>query len=156
MGTVADRLAAAGLSLPAVPTALGAYVPAVRSGALVFTSGQLPLVDGKLLTSGLVGAEVSLEVAQACARQCALNALAAAASACDLDSVTRAVKLVGYVASAEGFVQQPAVINGASDVLAQAFGEAGVHAREAVGVAALPLAAPVEVSIVLELAMQED
>jgi enamine deaminase RidA (YjgF/YER057c/UK114 family) len=115
----------------------------------------LPLVDGTLLSSGIVGREVSLETAHACARQCALNALAAAASVCDLDSVTRAVKLVGYVASAAGFVQQPAVINGASDVLTAAFGEAGAHAREAVGVAALPLGAPVELSVVLEVAPQE-
>ena len=149
--TVAERLAAAGLELPSAPSPVGAYVPAVRTGELVFTSGQLPLRAGALITSGKVGGTISLETAQDCARQCALNALAAAAGVCDLDQVTRAVKLVGYVASAEGFVSQPAVINGASEVLAAAFGDAGVHAREAVGVYELPLNAPVEVSLILEL-----
>jgi enamine deaminase RidA (YjgF/YER057c/UK114 family) len=145
------RLAQAGFTLPAAPEALGMYVPAVRSGSLVFTSGQLPLDSGSLIATGLVGDEVELELAVTCARQAALNALAAAASVCDLDEVVRVIKLVGYVASAGSFCAQPAVINGASEVLAAAFGEAGRHAREAVGVARLPLNAPVEVSLVLEL-----
>lgn len=149
-GAVERRLAEAGLSLPSAPAPAGAYVPAVRVGGLVFTSGQLPVVDGALLTSGHVGAEVTPEVAFECARVCALNALAAAATVCDLDSVTRVVKLVGYVASADGFFSQPAVINGASEVMGLAFGDAGRHAREAVGVAALPMNAPVEISVVLE------
>lgn len=152
MSTVAERLSEAGLELPSPPAALGMYVPAVRSGALVFTSGQLPLREGALLTSGLVGAEVSAESGKACATQCALNALAAAATVVDLDTVVRVVKLVGYVASANGFTAQPAVINGASEVFSAAFGQAGAHAREAVGVAQLPMGAPVEVSVVLEVA----
>jgi len=117
----------------------------------VFTSGQLPLHDGSLIASGLVGGSVAIDVAAACARQCALNALAAAATVCELDSVVRVVKVTGYVASAEGFSEQPRVINGASDVFATAFGDAGRHAREAVGVARLPLDAPVEVSVVFEV-----
>lgn len=152
MPTVVQNLASAGFELPAPPAALGMYVPAVRAGSLVFTSGQLPLRSGSLLTSGLAGGSVSAEIAQECARQCALNALAAASTVVDLDTVVRAVKVVGYVASAPGFTQQPAVVNGASEVISAAFGEAGAHAREAVGVAALPMNAPVEVSIVLEIA----
>lgn len=153
MGTVADRLAAAGLVLPAAPQALGAYLPAVRSGSLVFTAGQLPLRDGELLAQGQVGGSVSPEIAEECARVCALNALAAASVVCDLDDVTRGVKLVGYVASAPGFTAQPRIIDWASDVLIVAFGDAGRHAREAVGVAELPKGAPVEVSVILELAI---
>ena len=151
MATVGERLEAAGLCLPAVPSPIGAYVAAVRTGSLVFTSGQLPLLAGELLACGVVGRNVTLEDAQACSRQCVLNALAAAASVCDLDDVARVVKLVGYVASADGFSAQPAVINGASDVLVVAFDEAGRHAREAVGLVALPMGAPVEISLVLEL-----
>jgi enamine deaminase RidA (YjgF/YER057c/UK114 family) len=151
MAKVADRLAAAGMSLPSIPSALGSYVPAVRTGTLVFTSGQLPIADGELQVRGLVGAEVSEQVGAECAATCALNALAAAASVCDLDAVTRVVKLVGYVASAPGFTMQPSVVNGASNVLAVAFEDAGRHAREAVGVTQLPLGAPVEVSVVLEV-----
>ena len=151
MVTVLSRLEAEGLSLPVAPAPIGAYVPAARAGSLVFTSGQLPLLGGELLACGVVGSDVELADALACARQCALNALAAAASVCDLDEIVAVVKLVGYVASAEGFTAQPAVINGASDVLVAAFGEAGRHAREAVGVAALPMGSPVEVSLVLQL-----
>ena len=151
MATVLSRLDAAGLSLPVAAAPIGAYVPAARAGSLVFTSGQLPLLGGELLACGVVGSDVELADALACARQCALNALAAAASVCDLDEIVAVVKLVGYVASAEGFTAQPAVINGASDVLVAAFGEAGRHAREAVGVAALPMGSPVEVSLVLQL-----
>jgi len=149
--SVADRLATEGLAVPQAAAALGSYVPAVRSGVLVFTSGQLPVVDGSLIASGLVGDPVSIDVAGECARQCALNALGAAATVCDLDDVVRVVKVTGYVASAQGFCEQPKVINGASDALAIAFGDAGRHAREAVGVARLPLDAPVEVSVVFEV-----
>jgi enamine deaminase RidA (YjgF/YER057c/UK114 family) len=151
MPSVVQRLEAAGLTLPVAATPVGSYVPATRSGSLVFTSGQLPVIDGELMASGLIGDAVSLEAAQACAQRCALNCLAAAATVCDLDEVVSAVKLVGFVASAPGFISQPAVINGASEVLTLAFGDAGKHAREAVGVAALPLGAPVEVSLVLAL-----
>jgi enamine deaminase RidA (YjgF/YER057c/UK114 family) len=150
-GSVAERLLSGGLELPVPAAALGAYVPAMRAGNLVFTSGQLPMLAGELIERGRVDADVSPESAERCARQCALNALAAASTVCDLDEVVRVVKLVGYVASAPGFAGQPGVIDGASGVLATAFGEAGRHAREAVGVAALPLGAPVEVSLVLEV-----
>lgn len=152
MAAFADRLAELGLELPSVAVALGSYVPAVRSGSLVFTSGQLPIQEGELLARGKVGAAVSDEVAAACARRCALNALAAASSVCSLDDVVRVVRVTGYVASDPTFTAQPAVINGASDLLVDIFGESGRHSREAVGVAALPLDAPVEVSIVLEVA----
>ena len=145
------RLAAAGFELPAPPTALGAYVPATRAGAFVFTSGQLPMRAGELMAQGLVGSDVDTDVARACAEQCALNALAAASSVCDLADVIRVVRLTGYVASAPGFTAQPGVIDAASAVMLSAFAEAGRHAREAVGVAALPLGAPVELSLVLEL-----
>jgi enamine deaminase RidA (YjgF/YER057c/UK114 family) len=151
MSSVTDNLAAAGFTLPPAPAALGAYVPAVRSGSLVYTSGQLPLFDGSLVTSGLVGGEVTLEVARRCASRAALNALAAASTVCDLDRVTSVVKLTGYVASAPGFTAQPAVVDGASEVLLAAMGERGRHARAAVGVASLPLGAPVEIEIVLEV-----
>lgn len=144
-------LHAAGLEVPPRPVALGKYVPAVRAGSLVFTSGQLPMRDGALMAVGTVGAEVDVETAKACAQQAALNALAAASGVCDLDSVVAVVKLTGYVASAAGFGSQPAVVDGASEVLLAAFGDAGRHARAAVGVASLPMNAPVEVEIVLEL-----
>lgn len=147
--SVAETLRASGIELPGAPQALGLYLPAVRVGSLVFTSGQLPLKDGTLITSGLVGGEVDEETAKRCAETAALNALAAASTVCDLDDVVSVVKLVGYVASAAGFTAQPAVVNGASEVMQAAFGERGRHAREAVGVARLPLDAPVEVSLVL-------
>jgi enamine deaminase RidA (YjgF/YER057c/UK114 family) len=148
---VASRLAEAGLILPAGPAALGRYVPATIAGRLVFTSGQLPMREGVLEATGLVGADITPDDGHRSAERCALNALAAASTVCDLDSVVRAVKLTVYVASAPGFTSQPIVADGASAVLAAAFGEAGAHAREAVGVAALPLGAPVEVSLVLEI-----
>jgi enamine deaminase RidA (YjgF/YER057c/UK114 family) len=134
------------------PAALGGYVPAVRTGSLVFTSGQLPMKAGVLLATGAVGSETDAETARACAEQCALNALAAASTVCDLDDVVHVVKVTGYVASGPGFTAQPAVVDGASAVMGSAFGAAGAHARAAVGVASLPLGAPVEVEIVLELA----
>ena len=148
-----DRLRALGLTLPAVPEPLAAYVPAVRSGALVFTAGQLPLVDGSLAASGLVGDDVSVEQAAAHAQTCALNALAAAAALLPegLDGIGRVVKVVGYVAGAPGFAGQPAVLNGASTLLGQLFAGTGGHARSAVAVAALPLGAPVEVELVVEV-----
>jgi enamine deaminase RidA (YjgF/YER057c/UK114 family) len=152
-GSVAARLAELGLTLPDVVPPLAAYQPAVRSGAYVFTAGQLPLVDGKLPVTGKVGAEVSPEEAYGLARVCALNALAAVQSvAGDLDRVARVVKVVGFVASAPDFTGQPSVVNGASELLGEVLGEKGVHARSAVGVAVLPLDAPVEVEIQVELA----
>ncbi|RSS78191.1 RidA family protein [Streptomyces sp. WAC06614] len=150
--TPEDRLAAAGLKLPPAPEPVGVYVPAVRSGPYVHTSGQLPLVDGRLPRTGKVGAEVTPEQAEQLARQCALNALAAVASvAGDLSQVKRVVKIVGFVASAPDFTAQPTVVNGASELLLTAFADAGRHARSAVGVAALPLDAPVEIELLVEL-----
>ncbi len=153
MSTVAARLAELGLELPAVAKPVAAYVPAVVTGNLVFTAGQLPFVDGALPATGKVGAEVSAEDAAALARRCALNALAAAAEAMgSLDRVTRVVKVVVFVNSAPGFTGQPAVANGGSELLGELFGEAGRHARSAVGVAELPLNAPVELELILEFA----
>jgi len=150
--TAAERLAELGLTLPPVVTPAGAYVPAVRTGQFVYTAGQLPVVDGKLPATGKVGAEVSPSDAAGLARTCALNALAAAAAvAGGLDAISRIVKVVGFVASAPGFNAQPQVINGASDLLVEVFGEDGRHARSAVGVAELPLNAPVEVELIAEV-----
>ncbi len=150
--TPEERLAALGLKVPAVAKPVAAYVPALRSGALVFTSGQLPMVDGVLARTGKVGAEVSAEEAKELAQRCALNALAAIrAEIGDLARVRKVVKLVGFVASAPDFTGQPGVINGASELLGQVFGEAGAHARSAVGVAVLPLDAPVEVELIVEI-----
>ncbi|GLV51444.1 LysR family transcriptional regulator [Thermobispora bispora] len=152
MSAPEQRLAELGLALPEVAAPLAAYVPAVRSGAYVYTSGQLPLVEGKLPATGKVGAEVPVEEAQRLARICALNALAAVKSVVgDLSSVVRIVKVVGFVASAPGFTGQPQVVNGASELLVDVFGEAGKHARSAVGVAVLPLDAPVEVELIAEV-----
>lgn len=150
--TVTERLAELGIELPAVAPPLAAYVPAVRSGSFVYTSGQLPLVDGALVASGKVGADLDAEAAASLARTCALNALAAVHALVGIDSVVRIVKVVGFVASAPDFTAQPAVVNGASNVLGEIFGEAGVHARSAVGVAVLPLDAPVEVELIVEVA----
>jgi enamine deaminase RidA (YjgF/YER057c/UK114 family) len=150
--TAAGRLAELGLTLPSVVAPAGSYVPAVRTGQFVYTAGQLPVVDGKLPATGKVGAEVSPSDAAAMARTCALNALAAAAAAAGgLDQIARIVKVVGFVASAPGFNAQPQVINGASDLLVEVFGEDGRHARSAVGVAELPLNAPVEVELIAEV-----
>ncbi|MEZ0341691.1 RidA family protein [Mycobacterium sp. pV006] len=145
------RLGELGVALPEVVAPLAAYVPAVRTGNLVYTAGQLPLVSGKLPVTGKVGAEVSPEQANELARQCALNALAAVDSLVGLDAVVRVVKVVGFVASAPGFNGQPGVINGASELFAEVFGDAGAHARSAVGVSELPLDAPVEVEIIVEV-----
>ena len=149
--TVYDRLAELGIELPTVSIPAGSYLPTARSGNLLFTAGQLPYVDGRLPATGKVGAEVSPEDAKSYARLSGLNILAAVHSAVGLDAVERVVKLVGFVASAEGFTGQPGVINGASDLMAEVFGEAGRHARSAVGVAELPLGAPVEVEAILQL-----
>ena len=156
MGAVEDRLAELGLTVPDVAPPAGTYVPALREGNLVFTSGQLPMVSGDLAQTGKVGDGPDLVVAddaKALARTCALNAIAAVKSVVgDLDSVTRVVKVVGFVASDPSFTGQPGVINGASELLGTAFGDAGVHARSAVGVAVLPLDSPVEVEIVVAVA----
>ncbi|WP_265443149.1 RidA family protein [Flexivirga meconopsidis] len=152
MSSVEDRLSELGLTVPEVAAPVAAYVPVVRDGCLVFTSGQLPVVDGKLAATGKVGAEVTAEDAAKLAETCALNAIAAVKSEIgDLDQVTRVVKVVGFVASDPSFTGQPAVINGASELLSKAFGERGAHARSAVGVAALPLDAPVEVEITVSV-----
>ena len=151
MTDVRARLAELGLELPQVVPPVAAYVPAVRSGDLVFTSGQLPMVEGALPAMGKVGAMVTPEQAKELARTCALNGLAAVEALVGLDSVVRIVKVVGFVASTPEFTGQPAVVNGASELLGQVFGDAGQHARSAVGVAALPLDAPVEVELVVEV-----
>ena len=150
--SVSARLTELGLELPAVAAPLAAYVPAVRTGNLVFTAGQLPMVDGKLVRTGKVGKDVTPEQAAELARIAAFNALAAIDALVGLDAVTRVVEVVGFVASAPGFTGQPAVINGASTFLGEIFGEAGAHARSAVGVSELPLDSPVEVELVVETA----
>jgi enamine deaminase RidA (YjgF/YER057c/UK114 family) len=151
--TVEARLADLGLTVPDVVPPVAAYVPAVRSGHQVFTAGQLPMRDGALITTGKVGGEVTPEQAAECARQCALNAIAAVKSVIgDLEKVVRVVKVVAFVASTPDFTGQPGVANGASELLAAAFGDAGIHARSAVGVPVLPLDAPVEVEILVEVA----
>jgi len=148
----AERLAALGLTLPPVAAPVAAYVPAVRTGRYVYTSGQLPTVDGKLPAVGKVGDEVSAQDAAGMARTCALNALAAAASAAvGLEAIRRIVKVTGFVASAPGFGGQAQVINGASELLIEVFGEDGKHSRSAIGVAELPLNAPVEVELIAEV-----
>lgn len=149
--SVSARLEQLGIELPEVAKPLASYVPAVRSGSLVYTSGQLPMQAGKLAGTGKVGAGVTPEEGKALARICALNALAAVDSLVGLDAVTRVVKVTGFVASAIGFNGQPGVVNGASDLLAEVFGDRGAHARSAVGVAELPLDAPVEVELIVEV-----
>lgn len=152
MSTPEQRLEALGLELPEAAAPLAAYVPAVRSGNLVFSAGQLPWRDGELVATGKVGGEVDPDLATEAARYCALNALAAVCTVTgDLSAVTRVVKVVGFVASVPSFTGQPAVVNGASELLVDVFGEHGVHARSAVGVASLPLDTPVEVELVVEV-----
>jgi enamine deaminase RidA (YjgF/YER057c/UK114 family) len=146
-----DRLGELGLSLPPVVPPVAAYVPAVRSGDLVFTSGQLPMVEGAMPVTGKVGAQVTPEQAKEMAATCALNALAAVDALVGLEAVEAIVKVVGFVASVPDFTGQPGVVNGASELLGAVFGDAGQHARSAVGVAALPLDAPVEVELVVRL-----
>jgi enamine deaminase RidA (YjgF/YER057c/UK114 family) len=147
-----QRLAELGLSIPEMVRPMAAYVPTVRSGAFVYTAGQLPIVAGALPRTGKLGAEVSTDQGRELAQQCALNALAAIkAEVGDLASVKRVVKVVGFVASAPEYYDQPEVINGASELLGAVFGEAGKHARSAVGVAVLPRNAPVEVEVIVEV-----
>ena len=151
MSSVDDRLADLGLAVPPVPAPVAVYVPAVRTGSYVYTSGQLPLKDGQLILTGKVGGEVSAEEAYDCARQCALNAIAAVSSQVDLDAVVRVVKATVFIASTPDFTGQPGVANGASELFGAAFGDAGTHARSAVGVPVLPLDAPVEVELIVEV-----
>jgi enamine deaminase RidA (YjgF/YER057c/UK114 family) len=152
VSTPEERLADLGLTMPEVAKPVAVYLPAVRSGNHVFTSGQLPMRDGQLMLTGKVGGEVSQEEAVECARQCALNAIAAVrAEVGELSAVKRVVKVVAFVASAPDFTGQPQVANGVSELLGEVFGEAGRHARSAVGVAVLPLDAPVEVELVVEV-----
>ena len=152
MSTPEERLTELGLSLPDVPKPVAAYLPALRSGNHVFTAGQLPMRDGQLMYAGKVGGEVSQEQAVECARQCALNAIAAVrAEAGELSTVKRIVKVVVFVASTPDFTAQPQVANGVSELLGEVFGEAGRHARSAVGVSVLPLDAPVEVELIVEV-----
>ncbi|QNG21062.1 RidA family protein [Rhodococcus triatomae] len=145
------RLVELGITLPPVAAPVAAYVPAVRAGNLVYTSGQLPFVNGELHSSGKVGAEVSEETAKDAAKLCGLNALAALDSLVGIDTVVRIVKVTGFVASADGFTGQPGVVNGASELFGEIFGDVGVHARSAVGVAELPLGAPVEVELIAQV-----
>jgi enamine deaminase RidA (YjgF/YER057c/UK114 family) len=147
-----ERLTELGIQLPDVVAPLAAYVPAVRTGNLVYTAGQLPIVAGELVATGKVGAEVTAEDAQALARTCGLNALAAIHALVGIDAIVRVVKAVGFVASAPGFGGQPGVVNGASELFGEIFGEAGAHARSAVGVSELPRNAPVEVELIVEVA----
>ena len=152
MSSPEERLAELGLPVPEVAAPVAAYLPAVRSGDHVYTSGQLPMREGQLVATGKVGAEVTPDVAVECARQAGLNALAAVrAEVGDLSGVARVVKVVVYVASAPDFTGQPGIANGVSELYAEVFGEAGRHARSAVGVAVLPLDAPVEVELVVEV-----
>jgi enamine deaminase RidA (YjgF/YER057c/UK114 family) len=150
VSTPSQRLAELGITLPSVVPPVAAYVPAVRTGSLVYTSGQLPMVDGAMPATGKVGAEVSPDEAYACARACALNALAAVDALVGIDAVVRVVKVVGFVASVPEFTGQPKVVNGASELLGEVFGDP--HARSAIGVVALPLDAPVEVELIVEVA----
>ncbi len=152
MPTPEERLADMGLAVPSVAKPVAAYVPAVRSGSYVFTSGQLPMVDGALAATGKLGGEIDADQGKDLARICALNALAAIrAEIGDLSAITRVVKVVGFVASTPEFTGQPGVVNGASELLGEVFGDLGVHARSAVGVASLPLDAPVEVELIVEV-----
>lgn len=150
--TVAERLASAGIVLPAAPKPVAVYVPAVRTGPYVFTSGQLPFVDGELMATGKVGGEVDPDTAAACARQCALNALAVVADQVDLDQVVQVVKATVFVSSTVDFTGQAQVANGASELLGLVLGDAGRHARSAVGMPVLPMDSPVEVELVVEVA----
>lgn len=147
------RMAELGIELPQVVAPVASYVPAVQTGNLVYTAGQLPVVHGELIATGRVGSSVDEETAKACARACALNALAAVVSVIgDIDRIRRIVKVVGFVSSEPGYSGQPVVVNGASDVLGEIFGDAGAHARSAVGVSGLPKDAPVEIELIVEVA----
>ena len=151
MSKVEQRLSELGLTLPEVATPAGSYLPAMISGNLVFTAGQIPVIEGKLMATGKLGAEITVEYGAEIAQRCALNALAAVKSVIgDLDRVQQVVKIVGFVSSVPEFTSQPTVINGASEFLQQVFGDAGKHARSAVGVSVLPLDAPVEIELIVE------
>jgi enamine deaminase RidA (YjgF/YER057c/UK114 family) len=151
VGSASARLEELGIQLPQVAKPLAAYAPAVRTGNLVYTAGQLPLQQGKLALAGKVGLTVSPEQGHALARICALNALAAVDALEGIDAVQQVVKVVGFVASAPGFNGQPGVVNGASQLLREVFGDSGIHARSAVGVSELPLDAPVEIELIVEV-----
>jgi len=151
MTDVREKLAELGLKLPVAAKPVATYVPAIRTGNLVFTAGQLPLVDGTIPMTGKVGDKVSVEDAKKFARVCALNALAAVETVADVNKIVRVVRVVGYVNGVAGFVSQPAVVNGASELFLHIWGDAGKHARSAIGVAELPLDAPVEVELTVEL-----
>ena len=152
MGKVEDRLKSLGLVLPEVPAPLAAYVPAKKVGQVIFTAGQLPLLKGELICKGLLGQDVNVEQAYQAARICTLNALAAIKGVIkDLDQIVQVVRVVGYVASTSTFTQQPAIVNGASELLLEIFGEVGKHARSAIGVASLPLNASVEIELTVEV-----
>lgn len=151
MTDVRAKLAELSLSLPTAAKPVAAYVPAIRTGNLVFTAGQLPLVDGKIPSTGKVGTKVSVEEAKRLAQVCALNALAAVETVAEVNKIVKVVRIVGYVNGEDGFIFQPAVINGASELYLHIWGEAGKHARSAIGVAELPLDAPVEVEVIFEI-----
>jgi enamine deaminase RidA (YjgF/YER057c/UK114 family) len=152
MTDVRAKLAELGLTLPVAAKPVAAYVPAIRTGNLVFTAGQLPLVDGAIPSTGKVGAKVSVDEAKRLAQVCALNALAAVDIVADVNKIVKVVRVVGYVNGEPGFISQPAVVNGASELYLHIWGEAGKHARSAIGVAELPLDAPVEVELTVEIA----
>ena len=151
MTDVRSKLAELGLTLPVAAKPVAAYVPAIRTGNLVFTAGQLPLVDGAIPSTGKVGTKVSVDEAKRLAQVCALNALAAVETVADVNKIVKVVRVVGYVNGEPGFISQPAVINGASELYLHIWGEAGKHARSAIGVAELPLDAPVEVELTVEI-----
>jgi enamine deaminase RidA (YjgF/YER057c/UK114 family) len=152
MSRVEDRIKSLGLVLPEVPAPLAAYIPAKKTGQVIFTAGQLPLLKGELICKGLLGQDVDIEQAYQAARICTLNALAAIKGVVkDLDQIVQVVRVVGYVASTSTFTQQPAIVNGASELLLEIFGEVGKHARSAVGVASLPLNASVEIELTVEV-----
>jgi enamine deaminase RidA (YjgF/YER057c/UK114 family) len=151
--TIESRLTELGITLPEVAAPVAAYIPAQQTGNLIFTSGQLPMRDGALMATGILGVDIEIDEAYACARQCALNALAAIkAIVGDLDRVVRIVKVTGYVASHPTFTNQPAVVNGASELFAEIFGPSAAHARSSIGMAVLPLNAPVEIELLVEVA----
>ena len=152
MSDVRSKLAELGLTLPVAAKPVAAYVPAIRTGNLVFTAGQLPLVDGKIVATGKVGAAVTPEQAKELAQICALNALAAVETVAKVDNIVKVVRVVGYVNGVAGFINPPIVVNGASELFLSIWGEAGKHARSAIGVADLPLDAPVEIELTVEIA----